>query len=80
MLARLKLVDDWAHKWWRLWSMRLGMLVSAIIAWVAYDPASWDRAVSYLPEPARPALGMLAFAAIFLSRMAAQPEVKPRGD
>lgn len=69
-----KLVDDWAHKWWRLWSMRLGLVFSALVGWAATDPGGWQQAVNQLPEAVRPLLGGAAFLAIFWSRMAQQPD------
>lgn len=67
-----KLVDDWAHKWWRLWSMRLGIVFSMLVTWAATDPNGWQQAVSWLPEEIRPLLGVAGFGLIFWSRMAKQ--------
>lgn len=58
---------------WKLWSIRLGVLASGFIAWIAAYPQDWQALVERLPEGVRPAVGLIAFAAITYTRM------KPQG-
>ena len=68
-----KLVDDWAHQWWRLWSMRLGIVFAAFVGWIGTNPGDWQQAMSFLPDWVKPTLGPITFAVIFYARMKAQP-------
>ena len=58
---------------WQLWSIRLGMVASGFIAWIAAYPQDWQALVEKLPEGIRPVVGVIAFAAIAYTRM------KPQG-
>ncbi len=63
----------WWQSMWKLWSIRLGVLASGFIAWIAAYPQDWQALVDKLPVEIRPLVGLLAFAAITYSRM------KPQG-
>ena len=58
---------------WQLWSIRLGMVASGFIAWIAAYPQDWQALVERLPDGIRPVVGVIAFAAIAYTRM------KPQG-
>jgi len=58
---------------WQLWSIRLGVVASGFIAWIAAYPQDWQALVERLPEGVRPVVGVIAFAAIAYTRM------KPQG-
>ena len=71
-----KLVENWAHSWWRLWSMRLGILFAALLGWIANNPGDWQQAMSFLPDWLKPTLGPITFGLIFYARMKAQPSLQ----
>ena len=68
MIAWIKarLVAD-AKDWWRWSSVRFAALGGAIASWAASDPAGFAQATHFLPEWARPLIGIaLAAAAVGL--------------
>lgn len=68
----MKMIENWWRDMWRLASIRLGMIASAAIAWMAAYPDDWRHVVEQLPPRWRPAVGAVAFLVIAWSRMAKQ--------
>ena len=74
---KLKLIDDWkkAH---RLWSMRLNLIASAIVAYVLAAPEVMLGVLNSLPPEMRslfpPFAGFALFALVTLARLAKQKE------
>ena len=79
----MKLIEGWAHKVWRLWSIRLNAIGLAILGWVQIDPVSalgvWNmmpaevRAV--LPQNIVSLIGGSFFALSMLARLVVQPKL-----
>ena len=69
----MNVIERWWLSMWKLWSIRLGVLASGFIAWIAAYPQDWQALVERLPEGVRPVVGLIAFAAITYTRM------KPQG-
>lgn len=73
MLAWLnsKLTPEW-RKWWKLRSIQLGVLFTAVITYLAANPDAWTKFVAQLPPAIAntiPAwVGTFAAAAIFFAR------------
>lgn len=66
-------LEKWWQSMWKLWSIRLGVVASTFIGWIAAYPQDWQEMVGKLPVEVRPLVGLLAFAAITYTRM------KPQG-
>lgn len=81
---KLHLIDDWARKVWRFWSVRLNAIGLAILGWVQFDPvgalAVWNMmppAVRHaLPDNFLTLLGLSLFALAMLARVVAQPKLE----
>ncbi|MEN9936064.1 MAG: hypothetical protein RLZZ387_2643 [Chloroflexota bacterium] len=80
---KLHLIDDWARKWWRLWSVRLNAIGLAILAWVQIDPVGALAVWAMMPSEVRAALppnfvtvvGLLFFGLSMLARLVVQPRL-----
>lgn len=80
---RLHLIDDWARKWWRLWSVRLNAIGLALLGWVQFDPvgvlAVWNMMPSdvrsVLPPNFITILGLTFFGLSMLARIVSQPKL-----
>lgn len=66
------MIENWTREMWKLTSIRLGLLASMFIGWIAAYPQDWQNVVDQLPPPVRPLVGFAAFAAITWSRMSKQ--------
>ena len=81
---KLHLIDDWARKWWRLWSIRLNALGLSILGFVQFDPVAALAVWNMLPPAARHVLppnflvivGVALFALAMISRLVAQPKLE----
>ena len=84
-----RLIDDWATRWWRLWSVRLNAIGLALTAWMWFDPGAVLYIVNIMPPSVRAALppnadlviGGTFFALAMLARLVKQPKLdrKPGG-
>lgn len=82
----MKLIEDWARKWWRLWSVRLNALGLAILGWVQFDPVGALAVWNMLPPDVRGVLpqnfvtiaGMTLFGLSMLARVVAQPKLEKK--
>ena len=74
---RLKLIENWAQNWWRLWSVRLAFVVAML---GALAPALLQQLAQMAPEPYRP---VAVFAVMFiiptLVRLTTQAKLVKRG-
>ena len=68
----MQLIEGWAEKWWKLWSVRLAMLAGVISGWAATDPQGFARLMESVPEQYRPLLGLLVFLAATFTRLKKQ--------
>lgn len=83
---KLHLIDDWARKWWRLWSVRLNAIGLAILAWVQIDPVSALSVWVMMPSEVRKVLppdfitivGLAFFALSMMARLVVQPKLEKR--
>lgn len=83
---KLQLIEDWRN-FWRFWSVRLGIVGSAItgvliafpdvalLAW-AIMPADLKSAI---PERYMPLIGVVIFVASLIARAIKQTKLQPKG-
>lgn len=66
-----KLVPEW-RAWWKLWSMRLGLIATAALTYLLAAPDALQSALNALPPDIRATLpvwvGPLCFGALFVAR------------
>ncbi len=69
----MKLIDDWKAKVWKLWSVRLAAIASAMIAYVLAAPDVLLSVLNSMPTELRaafpPFAGMGLFAFVTLVRL-----------
>lgn len=69
---RLRLIDEARH-WWRMWSVRLAAVLSAVAAYVLASPDIIVRVMNELPPEFRaafpPATGVLLFVLVTAVRL-----------
>lgn len=56
MLKRLKLIEGYAAASWKLYSVRLLALATAVATYAALNPDQAAAVVAYVPEQWRPAV------------------------
>ncbi len=69
---KARLIDE-ARLWWRMWSVRLAAVMSAVVAYVLASPDIIVRVMNELPPEFRaafpPATGILLFALVTVVRL-----------
>jgi hypothetical protein len=84
----MKLIEDWARKWWRLWSVRLNAIGLGILGWVQFDPVGAIAVWNMMPPDVRRVLppnivtliGLALFGLSMLARVVAQPKLERKPD
>lgn len=79
----MKLIEDWASKWWRLWSVRLNAIGLAILGWVQFDPVGAVAVWNMMPLDVRRVLppnivmliGLALFGLSMIARLVQQPKL-----
>lgn len=83
---KLELIEDWRN-FWRFWSVRLGVIGSALTGWLVAFP---DQALqawallpadlkAYLPERYMPLVGVAIFVLSLIARAIKQTKLEPKG-
>lgn len=83
---KLELIEDWRN-FWRFWSVRLGVIGSALTGWLVAFP---DQALqawallpadlkAYLPERYMPLVGVAIFVLSLIARAIKQKKLEPKG-
>lgn len=76
----LTFVDDW-RKAWRMWSIRLNVVASAIVAYVVASPGDILYVLNQLPPairlPVAIVTGLAIFALVAVTRLAKQETLTP---
>ena len=84
----MKLIEDWAGRAWKLWSIRLNAIGLAILGWVQIDPVSalsvWNMMPgdvrTVLPQNFIAILGGMFFVLSMMARLVRQPKLENRND
>ena len=82
---KLELIEDW-HNFWRFWSVRLGVIGSAITAVLIAFPdvalSAWAMMPadlkSAIPERYMPLIGVVIFVASLIARAIKQTKLQPK--
>jgi hypothetical protein len=82
---KLQLIEDWRN-FWRFWSVRLGIVGSAVTAVLIEFPdvalSAWARMPPYLkapiPERYMPLIGVVIFVASLVARAIKQTKLEPK--
>ena len=83
---KLELIEDW-HNFWRFWSVRLGIIGSALTGFLVAFP---DQALqvwamlpadlkAYLPERYMPLVGVSIFVLSLIAHAVKQTKLQPKG-
>ena len=80
----MRLIENWARTWWRLWSVRLNAAGLALLMWVQIDPVSVLYVWSMMPAPVQDALprnfvavtGMALLGLSMIARLVRQPKLR----
>lgn len=83
---KIQLIEDWRN-FWRFWSVRLGVIGSALTGWLIAFP---DQALqawallpadlkAYLPERYMPLVGVAIFVMSLIARAIKQTKLEPKG-
>lgn len=83
---KIQLIEDWRN-FWRFWSVRLGVIGSALTGWLVAFP---DQALqvwallpadlkAYLPEQYMPLVGVAIFVLSLIARAIKQTKLEPKG-
>ena len=81
----MNLIEDWAGKVWKLWSVRLAALAGIVAGYFAAYPNELQKLVGMVPEAYRPLasllIGVFVFATATGSRLVKQgtPPCPPEG-
>lgn len=72
----MNLIEDWAEKVWKLWSVRLAALAGIVAGYFAAYPGELQKLVGMVPEAYRPVasllIGVFVFATATGSRLVKQ--------
>lgn len=78
----MKLIEDWTHRWWRFWSIRVMMVEGAAVTYIITYPDEWKALTQMVPQHWRPvatvALGMFVMAIKGSSRLVVQDKLTAR--
>lgn len=83
---KIQLIEDWRN-FWRFWSVRLGVIGSALTGWLVAFPDQALQAWSllpadlkaYLPEQYMPLVGVAIFVMSLIARAIKQTKLEPKG-
>jgi hypothetical protein len=83
---KLQLIEDWRN-FWRFWSVRLGVIGSALTAVLVAFPdvalSAWAMMPAdlkaYLPERYMPLFGVAVFVLSLIARAIKQTKLEPKG-
>lgn len=71
----MKLIDDW-RSWWRMWSVRISALATAVWAYLLVNPDMLEQVLSAIPPEWRdvlpPAAPVVVFMLVTFARLAKQ--------
>lgn len=74
----MKWIDD-VRDWWKFWSVRTWMVISALIAALATDPTAFLQLLATLPDPIKPWVPFITFLVVgvlpTLVRLVDQPKL-----
>lgn len=71
----MKLIDEW-RSWWRLWSVRVSAIATAVWAWLLANPDVLAQVLDAIPPNLReilpPAAPVAVFVLVTFARLAKQ--------
>ncbi|SMD05630.1 hypothetical protein [Novosphingobium sp. B1] len=61
----MNLIEDWAEKVWKLWSVRLAAIAGIVAGYFAAYPSELQKLVEMVPEAYRPVASILIGVFVF---------------